>query len=463
MMKSKFYLWIALSFCPFANLFSQVISDTATQKISVETIKLSKPRTCIIPEERNTMQSCVMYIFDDFLYGNSGNAIISRSSVQSGSNYLPVEILGRIAAGADLDESIRLRSLNVGNHKLLRLGAIAEQQVQGLFHRKSKHFYLGSGYKLTVSASEITANTQSIINVQTSPNLASLYLLGNGLFSGKSLDIGHSSFDYIQSQSVGFDQSFYITHYGIDPEVPSIKGLTSFSVGFRFNRLATYRTFDLQEGSIYTAPYGQYLDLAYQLKTTTLVEKHPVGLGFNARIMRNFKHVNASVSINNFGYWKLSNLHVLSADTSFRYQGIVLQTWGQNPQLPNDSLRSMLGLHSSITNERILLPGNLKIQLRFQGFWRMDFTYWYTLKALPLLEIQYLKWSSSYLKLGNQHLRYSINPILGYGGFGTYHIGFMSGLQYKKLAIMLNVNDLQSILIKNQSSFSAGLKLGYAF
>jgi hypothetical protein len=55
------------------------------------------------------------------------------------------------------------------------------------------------------------------------------------------------------------------------------------------------------------------------------------------------------------------------------------------------------------------------------------------------------------------------NPCIGYGGFGTYHLGFSSGLQYKRAALLLNISDLQSIALKNQSSFSAGIKLGYSF
>jgi hypothetical protein len=309
------------------------------------------------------------------------------------------------------------------------------------------------------SKGEFIAGQTNIVNALLQPNIAALYFLGNGVFVNQTTKLGPSDFEFLEMNYIGFTQNFNCMKYGKDPEVPNAKFLFCYHLGFQLNQLQNYQSISIENGSLFTAPYGQYLDLKYNLRIKNNQNQHPIGLGLNFGIIKNIKKVTVSASAQNVGFWKVNRMSTLSADTSFRYQGIVLQTWGQNPQLPNDSLKSILGLHSTTTHERIWLPGVVKLQVRFGNTWRMDMSYFYTLHALPLLEWKYIKWSNLYRK----QFRYSVIPNIGYGGFGTYHVGILSGVQYKNAFLLLYISDLQSLALKNQSSFSAGIKLAYSF
>ncbi len=442
------------------NVFGQAQNDSTQVKEIGRT--LTSKVHCVIPPLA-TEPIYTQYQFDDFLTGNKGKAIISNVNLQSGSNYLPVNLLSQIYKGGGVDESLRLSALNTANFSNLRLGAIAEGQMKVVLNFKNRKRRFYKGFSLVNGSGVITVGSNSILNGKLQPDIAALYLLGNGVFADKTAFLGPSLFQYYQYNSVGFNHWFHVYKYGTDPELISIKDIIGFNVGLQLNQLNNFQSVQIMEGSMYTALFGQFLDLDYTIKLQKLKDEHPLGLGLNLGLSRSIKGLNTSLSLNNFGFWKLHQMQVLSADTSFRYQGIVLQTWGQSPSLPSDSLKDILGLHASSEKARLLLPGNLKLQLRYTNLWRLDITYWYTLKALPLFELQYTKWSNKYVKLGQQRLRHSFYPYLAYGGFGTYHLGFSTGIQYKKIAIMLNVNDLQSFVLKNQTSLIAGLRIGYAF
>ncbi len=444
------------------NVKGQIVQDT----IKVLEIR-TRGRGCIIPEQPHILTTDLIYrtyCFDNFLYSNKPNALILNTSLHSGSNYIPVQLMHQLYKGGSVDESLRMKSLNSGSNNHLRIGGIAQGQLSFIFNFfKNKRPLRYRLYKMSALSSQFTFENNTVLDASLQPDIASLYLLGNGFFADKTAQLGPSSLQYFQFNSIGFNQSFQVIKYGVDPELISIKALFSLNVGFNINQLNKYQRTDLYSGSLYTAPLGQYLDLNYNVSSQNFNENSKMGLGLNLGIGKSWNHFNASIGVHNLGFWKLNALQTLSADTSFQYQGIVLQTWGQNPSLPKDSLRNLLGLHSSTSSQKVWAPGKLKFQANFRSVWVFNITYWYTLKALPLVELRYAKWENRVLGKGASHLRFMFNPCIGYGGFGTYHLGFSSGLQYKRAALLLNISDLQSLALKNQNSFSAGIKLGYSF
>ncbi len=362
------------------NVKGQIVQDT----IKVLEIR-TRGRGCIIPEQPHILTTDLIYrtyCFDNFLYSNKPNALILNTSLHSGSNYIPVQLMHQLYKGGSVDESLRMKSLNSGSNNHLRIGGIAQGQLSFIFNFfKNKRPLRYRLYKMSALSSQFTFENNTVLDASLQPDIASLYLLGNGFFADKTAQLGPSSLQYFQFNSIGFNQSFQVIKYGVDPELISIKALFSLNVGFNINQLNKYQRIDLYSGSLYTAPLGQYLDLNYNVSSQNFNENSKMGLGLNLGIGKSWNHFNASIGVHNLGFWKLNALQTLSADTSFQYQGIVLQTWGQNHSLPKDSLRNLLGLHSSTSSQKVWAPGKLKFQANFRSVWVFNITYWYTLKA----------------------------------------------------------------------------------
>lgn len=135
---------------------------------------------------------------------------------------------------------------------------------------------------------------------------------------------------------------------------------------------ATARMAEITRGGLYTAPYGEYVDLdvAFDAHFSDTSKTGPLaitgtGIGLNLTLMHTGPF-EVTVGLQDFGFmrWNQNALRV-SADTAVHFEGFAADGFFSSPDSffihLDDSLRDMLGIRSETGHRVIALPSRITV------------------------------------------------------------------------------------------------------
>jgi hypothetical protein len=259
---------------------------------------------------------------------------------------------------------------------------------------------------------------------------SALLFKGNKQFENQMADASGSGLFSMQFQSakVGFSKQKENYTYGFN---------IGLAAGRSFNK-AKINTFQL-----FTAPFGEYLDanLQYSIQSNTSpLYYNGVGAFMDFTYQRKLNEQSViHFQLNNFGLMRWSNNSLnQTADTSFRFQGIVINDIfnfdGANIQL-GDTLNRLLGISDEQQSAIHLLPFHLALQydrnLNDRLLIRGAITYFHHLHILPWLRL------GTMYQLNQQ---FALQAGLQYGGAGNFNSDF--GVRYSSGKVQLSLHSL---------------------
>lgn len=234
------------------------------------------------------------YVFAEYGYGALCNSISTAELI----NFTSTDFL----TNEDKDEL--LNSINGP----LRFGYFREINIG----------YKKPGYQILDSykrGNGFSLKNKFITSATLSNDLLKLALYGNKPYVNQMLDLGNTKYE-----------SWYYTtlDYNFDMMIDSLQPVT-VTVGLNVGH--DYTLYNVNKGSLTTAPNGEFLDLDvdYQLRDRINESQAMAGLGLSAGASTTFK-LNHKASINltieDFGFIFFTGGRKLDADSTFRFRGI---------------------------------------------------------------------------------------------------------------------------------------------
>jgi hypothetical protein len=160
-----------------------------------------------------------------------------------------------------------------------------------------------AGYKISL-------NDYSFTNTKFSKDLFNLVMYGNKMYENKTADISNLEINYLKFQSIEFG---VFKHFA-QPK----NGYHTLFFGFNFIKGQDYQFLYLNKSSLYTAPYGEFVD----------VELNGAYFGADS-VKTNYTSVEGLGASLNF-YWAYEDvLHKSRLEISFTELGLV--SWYKNP------------------------------------------------------------------------------------------------------------------------------------
>jgi hypothetical protein len=368
-----------------------------------------------------------------FLVGIYGNVDYSSSAVTSAfaTNFIEGNYLDSIhkqQVSSRLKNSNRLGySLNYGI-----FGVLYNDTVKG---KRAFNFFIAMRHK-------------DYLNVTFPPDVFNVAFYGNASYAGKSAQLSPFNLNSISYQQLEIGS--VCTNFG---------GKAKFGFGVSFLVGQQLQAISLSTGSLYTDPYGQYIQLTsdakYNASDSTPGHSYLNGYGasldfyFNAPYKIGKRGGTITVSITDLGFinW---NSHSLSynKDTSYTYSGITINGLNnlQNATINNlskDSLQNKyfpLDRKSFYTNIPTALSINTNTDL---GKMHLELGFWYIFNGNSM---------AYFYAQGDKNFSHGwmTDLQLGYGGYATYNASIGIAKQVKNTEIKIGINHLQGMILPGE-------------
>lgn len=289
---------------------------------------------------------------------------------------------------------------------------------------------------------------QEHIGARVENDLLGLYLRGNAPYEDQTLELGPSRLFYSSHQFIGLGAE---------------RSGESVTFGFTLNllKVSRYQSVDIEEGNLYTAPFGEYIEsrmnLTYET-TGSKEDKLPAwsGTGVTLSTYLQWEVSEATTfyaKVKDLGMMHFGGLNTAVVDTNYRFEGAqvsnILQlddSLFENGSL--DSLEALLGL--SITNESTakLAPGYLMIGFSTSFSERVglnvEVKQWWKSAALPQLRL------GLPLRISP---RLTLEPSLRIGGWNLANSGLtVAFAPFEKLMIVLRTEQFENLLVSDNAS-----------
>ena len=308
----------------------------------------------------------------------------------------------------------------------------------------------------------ISLSDRNILNTSFSDDLLRLVFEGNFNYQNKTLDFGGTSIRADRFQQYTFT-------YGTN--IKKVKVATSLSYLAGNHHLS----YIIEKGSLYTAPFGTSLDIAYDMSafvsdTTSLnpFKNNGNGLALGLSTEFKFKEKTIHISFSDLGFimWDPTSFN-LATDSNFNFSGIEVE----NILSFNDSVIQENNINDVILNTnqasfKSYIPANF--HFRISGYSNYKYLKNYTLgiqaKWQPYLDntpLSFAKIRQGFNESNFKNLYYiksilnakyfNIIPTLSYGGYSSYTNLGLALSKGKKHNITLGTHHLEDVLKKNSA------------
>ncbi len=307
----------------------------------------------------------------------------------------------------------------------------------------------------------VTIGNKLVAGASYSQDLWYLSAYGNKRFEDSTAYLSGTEFSSVSYTYINLDFAKQISE----------KLTLEYSVGLA--RVNSFIDLNLTNASIYTAPYGEYLDLtlSYELNHNSSEEnlnQNAFGLIFGGALHYEIddkgSFLRAEISDLGGANWKEAESYTM--DSNYRFQGVVLDdvlnpTLGALPELNPDSLISQFGGENSNQSRKLNLPTRFSILSHYTISDKIGVGV--RLQTLGL---------KSYKPLVEIYPEYSINQQislmanLGRGGFGRtiLGLGLNAKLLKEQLIVNLGVSQLNGLLLsKTNSGQGISAQIYYTF
>jgi Family of unknown function (DUF5723) len=364
-----------------------------------------------------------------FVAGIYGDADYSSNAVTSAfaANFLQGSFLNnnlKQEVSSNLQSTNRLGySLNYGALGVLYNDTINKKQVFNFF---------------------IALRHKDYLNAAFPPDVFNVAFYGNASYAGQNAKLSPFNLNNISYQQLEIGS--VCTNFG---------GKAKLGIGISFLAGQQLQAINISSGTLYTDPYGQYIQLAsdskYNASDSTPGHSYLNGYGasldiyFSAPYKIGKKDGMITVSVTDLGFinW---NSHSLSynKDTTYTYNGFTINNLNdlQNAAINNlskDSLQNKyfpLARKSFYTNIPAALSINSNTDL---GKMHLELGFWYIFNSNSV---------GYFYAQGDKNFSHGwfADLQLGYGGYSTYNasIGIMKKM--KNSAVKIGINHLQGII-----------------
>ena len=291
-----------------------------------------------------------------------------------------------------------------------------------------------------------------------------LYFRGNKNYVGKTADLSDFRFNSLHYQELSFSLGHWFR-----------KGdnLFEWNAGIGIVKGQTFLSIEAPRANIFTSPSGDYLDLDANLtiqrsdsSKSNLSAVNGVGAAFNLA----FKWQDAHSRILRFEASGLgvigfnSNSSIVTADTSFRFEGIDVSDLFNF----HDSIRGSINLDSSLVqpylkrrdyqSKTLVMPANflLSYTIPLASQWTMEAGLLYTMQseAMPMI-FQVYSW-----RINEKH---TAALRLRFGGYSGIHFGLSYKLKFKSWRLGIGSDYIDGFLNPHSTAQGAFLSLGKYF
>ena len=279
-------------------------------------------------------------------------------------------------------------------------------------------FYQKRLWRKSIQYWRISFEYIDLISARFSGDLLGLATLGNKAYEDRTANFKNTRFMNYNAQKVGF----YIGK--------NLDKKTKIDLGISLLKGGRYQTGKTKSGSLYTALYGEYLEGEVDFTYSTTPKKKAYNfLGYGSVIDLHWSHQLMdtsliSLGINDVGIMNWTSIETIALDTSFYFEGLVVDNIFDSINLSTnnispDSLESIFGVEKRTKNKWVLTPFTVFVNYKRKISNKTNLTigaqYTFGTSLLPLITtiVDY--------RINEKLLIY---PILSYGGFGSYNIGF---------------------------------------
>ena len=308
----------------------------------------------------------------------------------------------------------------------------------------------------------ISLSDRNILNTSFSDDLLRLVFEGNFNYQNKTLDFGGTSIRADRFQQYTFT-------YGTN--IKKVKVTTSLSYLAGNHHLS----YIIEKGSLYTAPFGTSLDIAYDMSafvsdTSSLnpFKNNGNGLALGLSTEFKFKEKTIHISFSDLGFimWDPTSFN-LATDSNFNFSGIEVE----NILSFSDSVIQENNINDGILNTnqvsfKSYIPANF--HFRISGYSNYKYLKNYTLgiqaKWQPYLDntpLSFAKIRQGFNESNFKNLYYiksilnakycNIIPTLSYGGYSSYINLGLALSKGKKHNLTLGTHHLEDVLKKNSA------------
>ena len=308
----------------------------------------------------------------------------------------------------------------------------------------------------------ISLSDRNILNTSFSDDFLRLVFEGNFNYQNKTLDFGGTSIRADRFQQYTFT-------YGTN--IKKVKVTTSLSYLAGNHHLS----YIIEKGSLYTAPFGTSLDIAYDMSaflsdTSSLnpFKNNGNGLALGLSTEFKFKEKTIHISFSDLGFimWDPTSFN-LATDSNFNFSGIEVE----NILSFSDSVIQENNINDGILNTnqvsfKSYIPANF--HFRISGYSNYKYLKNYTLgiqaKWQPYLDntpLSFAKIRQGFNESNFKNLYYiksilnakycNIIPTLSYGGYSSYTNLGLALSKGKKHNLTLGTHHLEDVLKKNSA------------
>jgi hypothetical protein len=421
------------------------------------------------------MKRAVLYIIFSFLLINFSNAQLIGSNpymslcnhdsssvigVYGGAYYGSTGIKTSFASnilrkGTFLTPDMKNANDLYSTNKLGGLFLYGAYYISGI---KNKDTLPDLGYMVSVSDNQL-------FNAYFTDDVYNVGMFGNKMYEGTYAKISPLSYYYLRYQElqVGVYKKFHS-----DNDVFTMYGGIGLLKGQNFNYL------NLTSGSIYTAPYGEYLELSaegqfFYSDTAKFHMKDINGIGSSFHILIHYEELEKGYSIgisaSDMGSIRWNDhTHIIYVDTLADFNGIPFEIEGSDTSATQftvaDTLQNLLESISSTGYRKISIPGSMHIWIKKYFLQKQlgiqlgiyDFLHSGT-------DIPYFYTNTSYMVTDG--LETSLH--LGYGGFTKFQAGITINYTWNdKIGIGIEFLNLPALVApKYSNSLQGFLQLKY--
>ena len=345
--------------------------------------------------------------------------------------------------GKFIDESMKdheSKRLKKGN----RLGGDASLYLNGAFKTKKLTYVFGIGQRVFGGA-------------HFPSDFFELALRGNAPFAGKDVNLSRTNVRYFDYQSlyVGAQKDLKDGKYTIGAALSLIRG-------------GNYQSLQMKDATLYTEPYGQYVELNGDIKFSrypydtsgSFLKSHGKGAGVNLYFSMQHHKNRLNVEVRDLGFIQWNNIKTYSGDGTFRYNGVLIDNLlGGGSSIVNtitmDSIAQATGLTVETKNRTMALPTVFHVNYVMMPNKRFTRTVGMRYMLAPgYLPEVYLR-SADFLGKG-----FVLLNTVSYGGYGRfdYEIGMMKKFK-NSFVISANLFAFEYLVLPGKSS-GHGLNVG---
>jgi len=410
--------------------------------------------TALAQEEEQEMNVKFSYIYElpNLLPVEYGlNQITAQGSFRNNSNAVPLSFSLKLLGSGLIDKNLKDRiNAYPGKRRLYDQDITASIFYQRKIESKDLYIFVGYQYK----------------NMQFGnfpKDALNLVMYGNKMFEDKAVDLSKISFEFLQynQYSIGLGKKENKLYAGV---------MLSFLQGYSNVQLKT------KNGNIYTAPYGEYLDLAYNL---SLNQSHegapnffkPLGLGFSGDIHLTYE-LNKGMLIfdaTDMGFLRWGNESISYAkDTAFQFEGLLVVDNILNLDLNSDNLVNLDSLQSNLLGAKNRKSYNTILPASFQITYALPLM----IKSTPIqltvglntrsLENYYIMGfaKTSFFLPKNMATSVSVSA----GGYSLFNLGWDFGYYSRNIDFLIGSHNLMGLFAANAyPSASMNLRFAYKF